>query len=257
MVSLPLDLASALDPAMLAFRAWRSKPDGWQVQVLRSRSRRLLMCVSRQAGKSSTAAVLAVHRALYRAPSLILCLSPSLRQSGELFRKVLNVYRATGQMEPPDSETLLRLELANGSRILSLPGSEQTIRGFSAVDMLLIDEAARVSDPLYHSVRPMLATSAGQLVLMSTPYGEVGFFHDALTQGTEWERITVTADQCPRIAPAFLAEERRVLGEVVFLQEYYCVPAANNYSVFDPSTVRAALDPTIVPFRQRQEVPGA
>jgi hypothetical protein len=38
---------------------------------------------------------------------------------------------------------------------------EDTIRGFSAVSMLVIDEASRVSDEMYEALRPMLAVGDG------------------------------------------------------------------------------------------------
>ena len=76
------------------------------------------------------------------------------------------------------ARTNRRLEFANGSRVLSLPGTERTVRGFSEVSLLVIDEAARVDDGLYYAVRPMLAVSGGRLVALSTPYGKRGWFHD-------------------------------------------------------------------------------
>ena len=92
------DLALALDPVLLARRAG-IEPDPWQTQVLRSASSRILLNCCRQAGKSTVVAVLAVHTALYEPGALALLLSPSLRQSQELFRKALAVYRALdGQM---------------------------------------------------------------------------------------------------------------------------------------------------------------
>jgi hypothetical protein len=66
-------------------------PDPWQAQVLRSSAHRLLLLCCRQSGKSTVSAALAWHTALAQPGSLILLLSPSLRQSQELFRKVLQV----------------------------------------------------------------------------------------------------------------------------------------------------------------------
>jgi hypothetical protein len=77
--------------------------------------------------------------------STVLLLSPSQRQSGELFKKVTNQYAALGCPVPALTETATQLQLANGSRIISLPGNEQTIRGYSGVKLLVIDEASRVS----------------------------------------------------------------------------------------------------------------
>jgi hypothetical protein len=104
------------------------------------------------------------------------------------------------------------MELANGSRIVSLPGDEQTIRGYSGVALLAIDEAARVPDDLYRAVRPMLAVSGGRLVCLSTPYGKRGWFFETWKGGSGWQRARITADQCPRITPEVLAEEERAIG---------------------------------------------
>jgi hypothetical protein len=96
-----------------------------------------------------TAAALAVHTALVQPGSLILLLSPSLRQSGELFKKVQAVYRCVVSSAQVEAESALRLELYSGSRIVSLPGAESTVRGYSKVSLLIVDEAARTDDGLY------------------------------------------------------------------------------------------------------------
>jgi hypothetical protein len=69
------------------------------------------------------------------------------------------------------------LELPNGSRIVGLPANDDTVRGYSGATMLLIDEAARVPDAMYAAVKPMLATTSGEMWLMSTPHGKRGFFY--------------------------------------------------------------------------------
>jgi hypothetical protein len=115
------------------------------------------------------------------------------------------------------------LELTNTSRIVCLPCREETIRGYSHVSLLIIDEAARVPDDLYRAVRPMLAVSNGRMICLSTPYGKRGFFYDCWANGgNDWARIEVPAERCPRITPEFLAGERRALGESTFRQEYCC-----------------------------------
>src|SRR5262249_2479443 len=132
-------------------------PDPWQAQVIRTGWHRALLLCSRQVGKSQTAAALALLTVLREPGALVLLLSPTLRQSLELFRKVAELWRALGRPVPAKRrENATRLELANGSRIESLPGTEATVRSFSAVRLLVIDEAARVADDLYRAVRPML-----------------------------------------------------------------------------------------------------
>jgi hypothetical protein len=101
-----------------------------------------------------------------------------------------------------------------------LPGEEGTIRCYSGVALLVIDEAAKVPDSLYLTVRPMLATSRGRIIVMSTPFGKRGWFHDAWHSSEKWHRVKITAEQCPRIPADFLADERLALGPRWYAQEY-------------------------------------
>jgi len=215
------DLALGLDPVLLARRCGLD-PDPWQRDVLRSGADRILLNASRQSGKSTTVALLTLHTALYVPGSLCLMLSPTLRQSGELFRKSKELLGALPGVTL-EEETALSLRMANGSRILSLPGKEGTVRGYSAVDLLAIDEASRVPDELYMACRPMLAVSGGRLLGMSTPFGTRGWWYEAWRSvGPAWERYEVSAERCPRISAAFLAEERAAMGEWWYRQEYGC-----------------------------------
>ncbi len=212
-------LSGALDPVKLA-RQVGMKPDKWQADVLRSTAPRLHLNCSRQVGKSTVTSLVALHRALYTPNAVVLLISPTERQSAELFRKVGGFYRALGKPIEPEAENVHALRLENGSRILSLPASESGIRGFTA-DLIVIDEASRVPDELYATVSPMLAVSGGRLVAMSTPAGRRGWWYDA-TLSDKWTHVTVPATECPRISAEFLAEERERLGESAFRQEYAC-----------------------------------
>lgn len=214
--------ALALDPAQV-LRHCGLEPDPWQQELLRSHARRILLNCSRQSGKSTTVAALALHTALFQPASLTLVLSPSLRQSSELFRKIIDCYNGLGRPIRAAAASATRLEFANQARVVCLPGKEETIRSFSGVRLLIIDEAARVADDLYRSVRPMLAVSQGRLVCLSTPFGKRGFFwREWSAEDSDWHRVRTTWRECPRITPAFLAEERRSLGDHWVRQEYEC-----------------------------------
>ena len=145
-------------------------------------------------------------------------------------------------------ESSLQLHLDNGSRIIGLPASEGKIRVYSAVALLLIDEASRVNDALYRAMRPMLAVSRGRLLALSTPFGKRGWFHDAWQGTGDWERVTVTAQQCPRIPAEFLAEERQALGERWFRQEYLCSFEDTVDAVFAYADIHAALSDEVKPL---------
>jgi hypothetical protein len=247
MVSLAEDLKLALDRVSFAKRVG-IEPDPWQEDLLRSASERVLLNCCRQSGKSTMTAVIALHRALYHPGSLILCLAPALRQSQELFGKVLGFYRDLGRPVSPQGERKLSLELENGSRIVTLPGSEKTIRGFSGTSLLVLDEAARVEDELYFAVRPMLAVSGGALMMLSTPYGKRGIFYEAWTGGHGWERYEVPASQCLRISEEFLEEERASLPPFIFRQEYECSFEETEDQVFTTDMIDKAVTDEVKPL---------
>jgi hypothetical protein len=245
--ALAADLAAGLDPVIFSRQAG-IEPDDWQARVLRSTAPRLLLNCSRQSGKSTTVATLALHTAIYAAPALVLLLSPGLRQSSELFRKVLDVYKALDRPVPAEAESVLRLELENGSRIVALPGKDATVRGYSGARLLIVDEASRGEDTLYYSVRPMLAVSSGRLALLSTPWGKRGFFYEEWTNGQGWERYEVPATQCPRISKEFLEEERRALAPFFFQQEYECQFSETADSVWSHDLIQATLVDDLLPM---------
>jgi hypothetical protein len=247
MVSLTEDLKLALDRAAFA-RALGIEPDPWQEQLLRSSSDRTLLNCCRQSGKSTMSAILALHRALYHPGSLVLVLAPAERQAKELFSKAAGMYRTLGNPILPDSYRKLGMELTNGSRIEALPGSERTIRGYSGVDLLILDEAARVADDLYFAIRPMLAVSGGALLMLSTPAGRRGVFFEEWSEGHGWERYEVPASEVPRISEAFLSEERRALPSRIYRQEYECSFEDVEDAIFAFEDVQAAITEEVSPL---------
>jgi hypothetical protein len=220
-MSLLTDGAVLLDPVLLA-RAAGFELDDWQARVLRTLPRRLLLNCSRQAGKSLCASLLAVYQAIYEPGSLTVVVAVAQRQAAETIRVCRDIYAALDRPEPTEAENKLSLELANGSRILSVPSTEATIRGLSKVGLLVLDEASRIPDALYAAVLPFLAISDGRLALLSTPFGRRGFFFDAYKHKDEWYYEEVKAAACPRIDPEFLAEQRRKTGEFYYAQEWEC-----------------------------------
>jgi hypothetical protein len=218
-------------------------PDAWQRQVLEARPRRALLRCSRQSGKSTTAAAAALDCALSVPRSLVLLVSPSLRQSSELHHRVrellVPLHNQPGVASTkPLSETVLSLRLRNKSRILSLPSSESTIRGYSP-RLIVLDEAAHVPDSLvYGALWPMLATG-GRLLALSTPRGRRGFFFDAWTGPEPWVRVKVAAHQCPRISAEVLEEARRTTPSLSFSSEYMVEFTEVSGSVFASADVDA------------------
>jgi len=222
--------------------------DEWQVALATSDSRRDILNCSRQAGKSTAAALLALHEAVYVPESVTVLISPSQRQSSELFRKVVELRQQMPHAPQLLEDNRLSMHVQGGGRVLSLPGSEATIRGISAVTLLIEDEAARVEDALYQAIRPMLAVKNGRLILASTPWGKRGHFWNVWDTGQGWTKTRVPADEVPRISPAFLEQERKELPAHVFEQEYMCNFSDSTGAVFSYDDVMRAVTHDVKPL---------
>jgi hypothetical protein len=247
-VAIKHDLLSALDPVEFS-RSIGIEPDEWQADVLRHEGKRLLLNCSRQSGKSTTTATKALHTGIYRPKSLILLVSPSLRQSQELFRKVKEGYEALSTRPRLVEDNRLSMVLDNGSRIISLPSDQSTVRGFSGVTMILEDEASQVKDDFYYAILPMLIINNGAFIAMTTPYGKRGHFFNEWTDGGEdWKRIEIPASKCPRITPEDLERQKRSLGSMFFRQEFCCEFVETVESVFSYDLIMSAISDDVKPL---------
>jgi hypothetical protein len=246
------DLARCLDPVLLALDV-DIVPDPWQAELLRTRPRRSLLLCSRQSGKSTATALTALWEAIYSAPALIVIVSPSQRQSAEMFRTLMLFHGKLSGAPALNGESVLKAEFSNGSRILALPGVERTVRGLSNVSLAIVDEASRVDDELLTAIRPMMATSTGggRLVALTTPHGRRGWFYEAwhdTAEGNSWTRVRVSATSCPRISAEFLAEEMKELGPLRFSEEYQLEFRDDNESVFPGDLIDRAFRAEVTPL---------
>jgi hypothetical protein len=244
-------MGHALDPVRWADEALGWQADPWQAQLLRSAAPQVCVCCSRQSGKSTTTATLAAHVAIFQPGALVLLTSPTQRQAGELLIKVRNVLTTPGLKIKLEQNAAISLELANGSRVLSLPATPEAIRGFSAPSLVIEDEAAFIPDELHQALRPMLAASPhGRFILLSTPAGRAGHFYEA-AHSPNWERFKVTAYECPRISKAFLDNELRDNGDLYFAREFLCEFSDSEFSFFGSDLIAQAFDCTEEPLRVR------
>ena len=243
-------LALMFYPSMFAEALFGAPPDPWQTEVLETKSKRILLNCARQTGKSSIVAAMALHHALWTPKSMVIVISHTLEQAKETFRKITDYYKQIDRPVLSVTETVQKIELANKSRIIALTGqAPDSIRGYSNVTLLVIDEASQVHEKAYTNSRPMLAISNGKIVLLSTPHGKRGFFWEAWDNEENWLKVRITADDCPRFTRSFLEEERERMLDWEFKQECYCYFAEAIDSVFKPEDIEAAFDHPELPVR--------
>ncbi len=237
---------ASLNPsaAVWAAEALGFTPDPRQAQFLDCPDRRIALCTSRQSGKTQVAAAKALHAALTKPGTDYLLFGPVARQSGNLLHRIRTFCKLLNLLIKSDPAHENSLVLPNGSRFVALPGVPDNIRGFAAVAVVIVDEAAFVDDGIYPAVSPMLAVSNGSLWALSTPHGQTNVFYELCnTPANGWTVLRSPAEECPRIGADFLASELALHGDHLFAQEYQCAFVSASTQFLDRAVIAAAKLP--------------
>lgn len=221
------DLLYACDPVAFAADCGMADLDRWQRMFLTDGAaaagrRFVLILASRQVGKTESCILRALHVAHTEPNETILVISPRQETSSEFIKRAKLAYSKLPIAHELVGDAVSRITLANGSRIIGLPSSEDGVRGIPRVRLLLVDEAVRVADALYSACRPMLVVHPRGELIALTSAGNVGnWFHRAWTDPeSTFQKIQIAATDCPRLTPEVLAQERKELGETAYKSEY-------------------------------------
>ena len=225
------------------------KLDPWQIRAITTEAHDILLTVTRQGGKGEVATLLALDGILNHRNFTVLVVSRADRQAKRLLRRIKARYRQLAYTTEPLINSTMELTLDNGSQVLAVPGSEETIRGIEAVDLLIIDEAALVQDDLFAAVQPMTASTDGRTIAMTTPRGKRGWFYREWTEGgDEWHREQITWRDIPRFHPDWIKRTRRRLGEFMFAQEFECAFVDDSSQFFATDLITGALSDEVQPL---------
>ena len=239
--------ASLKDPVEFARLFLDFQPYPYQTKFLRDQSPKIVACCGRQVGKTTLAAVKALHFALSEKLVLVLIVSPGLRQSTLLFDKILGLIEVC-----IPAKLLLRynsrtkVSFANRSEIIALPCGElgKKIRGFTA-DMTILDEANFMPKGVINSViRPTMITKPkAKLIMMSTPWTKNHPFYEALTKPSlRFERYTWPTSMNPQVTAAQLELERKTIGELEYNREYNAQFLDEEFAYFPSNLVLSCTD---------------
>jgi hypothetical protein len=226
--------------------------DPWQRELVKTPPGGRAIClVHRQAGKTTAAAIATSHHLIFGpAGSTSLVLAPTQRQSGEAIRRIRGLLLKAGAKLETDNAFSLQLE--NGSRVLGLPGQDDAaIRGLTVDGILVVDEAARVTDALFQAAMPMVLRHArtARVMLLSTAWAKAGFFYRIWTEGDprDWAKIEAMIDECAHLSPDDIERERRSMPASVFAREYLNEFDSLESRLFDLNSLAAAFGEVIGP----------
>jgi hypothetical protein len=232
----------ATDPAAFFADAFRVEPMAHQITVLRSQGN-LITLKGRQTGLSTVAMALACWQAVHLPGSLAVIVSPSLKQSQEVAIKARAALRNIS-LTPLEQDSATVLALTNGSRIMSLPGTSSSVRGFTA-QLVIIDESAYVEEDTFTAARALVATG-GRLLVQSTPAGAAGWFFELWQDAQDdpdWTTLLVKSEEASTIPKDFLARELASMGPVRFAAEYGASFEESGVGWFDIERLQSLTAP--------------
>ena len=227
------EIAYRIDPVLWVREVLGEEPAPWQEELLRApRGASILALTARQSGKTTAAAWAMAHAAVFIPASLSVVACPAQRQSAEAVRRVCEILLKAGAKLTSDN--VYGLEIANGARVLALPGSDDSVRGLTVDAWIVADEAARLTTDLISALRPMRARKPNaRFAMLSTAWSLADPFWSAWSsEDPTWIRLRATADVNPIYTQEFLEQERLALGEAAFKREYLGIPTGAGISPF-------------------------
>ena len=257
------ELAYLIDPVAWVREVLGFEPTPWQAEFLRAPlGASVIALTARQAGKTTTAASAIAHHMLFTPGGLSVIACPAQRQSAEAVRRVREILVRVGTELKNDN--VYGLELKNGSRVLALPGSDDSIRGLTVDGWIVADEAARLSSDLISALRPMRARRPqARLAMLSTAWSRTDPFWTVWeSDNPSWIRLKATAEIPGLYDPKYLEQERLELGEHDFNREYLGIPMGAhtslfNWDMYDRATrIHTPLVPPGPSFGPPREQPG-
>lgn len=240
-------LERTLDPEARLAHWMGHAPDPWQLEAFTTRATEVAMRVGRQSGKTSVLAARSVEE-LHIPESLTICVAPAERQAKIIAREIARQLRRTDLVIT--RSTLTEVEVSNGARVVALPSTSDTIRGYPSVSLLIIDECAFLQgenggEDLIAGVLPML-TARGQVYFSSTPAGKGNYFAKLFIdengrerRDNDVHRIVVKGTSIPRLAEK-VERMRRTLSATKFRAEIEVEMLADGTSYFDLAIIENA-----------------
>ncbi|MDQ4213773.1 terminase large subunit domain-containing protein [Microbacterium sp. ASV81] len=225
-----------------------------QLEFCTSRARYRMVCAGRQVGKSAALAVLALWEAARRRDVHVLFVSAGEVAARRLLADCADLASRSELLRGSVlDESKTRLQLSNGSWIMSVPASEKQIRGWS-VDLLIVDEAAFITNELWSAAEPSVVARPGsRIVLTSTPFGTDHFFRrlwqlGMSAPGETYESWHWPSSVSPLISEQSLSDIRDHENPITFAREYLAEWADASGALLSPEEIQqSVLDYELVP----------
>lgn len=215
-----------------------------------------LILKARQIGMSSAISWEALAHAILEPEQTILFVSIAERQATELLSYVKRVLDNTKRVHHigviEENKTTLKLD--NGSRIMSLPNSPNTVQGIRA-HRIYIDEFSLFKDDskMLEAILPSIS-HGGVVTILSRPAGKRGQFYRLIRESEQGKNnfvlFTIPYTECKLGSyQKNIPEIRKVMDEISFREQYLCEFIDETTSFFPYDLLLPCVDDGIVESR--------
>ena len=249
------------DPTLFAYFFFKDNKGNkfkalpWQDKFLNSKSKRRLLCCSRQIGKSTITGILAIYKAYFNPGFTILVVSRTKDQAMEVVYRMKQFMKTStydflwqelrkDKKHENKKEIILRSSEkgAAESRIIVVPATDAAL-GFSA-DIVICDEAARWEDGdrvFREDIEPTTSWTEGDIYLLSTPRGRQGFFYEFYNMPDVWEVYEFDYRVNPHNTPEKVKQLKKLHTTASFAMNYLAKFVANENQYFTPEEINSSI----------------
>lgn len=205
--------------------------------------KRLVMCYSRQSGKTILAEMLLIEHLMMQG-KFSAYISPTFNLGRKVFKEIVRLLEGSGIISKANASTLT-IETKIGSQLQFFSAEAYTaIRGFTVSGILVIDEAAYIQDILPNGeefwgnvVMPLTKARKPLVVMISTPCGKHGFFYDFYMRAMMGEKglkaIKRTIYDDTLVTPEDIEDIKRSIPPKAFQQEFECEFLDSSLTFFE------------------------
>jgi phage terminase large subunit-like protein len=165
-----------------------------------------------------------------------------LRQSMIMFDKILTLTHQNQIIRRSITrKTRTIIQLTNASTIVALPCSEHLLRGYTT-NLAICDEASFIPETIITEILyPMLSTTNGTAILLSTPWDKNHFFYKAFLNPA-YSTHKVRSAENPLIPSAFLQEMQQNMTTEAYKREYLAEFTEAATSYFPQELIRQCIE---------------
>jgi phage terminase large subunit-like protein len=245
------------DPTLFAYYFFRDSSNNpfkvypFQDLLLNDKARRILLAISRQTGKSTSAGIIAFQFAFFHNQCTVVVISNTKPQSIEFIKKIKDLIRSSDkypffkivikEKESKSEITLKNYKSNTESRIISVPATDAA-RGYAA-DLVIVDEAAFIENGDYifnQVIEPMTQATNGKIMLLSTPNGKRGFFWECYNSKF-WQVYQFDWRANPKKTEEEMEEKRIRMTAMEFKSEYEAQFVASQAAYFNPDDIKHCI----------------